>query len=190
MKIEKVTTVEAWEALSSEEQYSAILSACRAALRMRPQDAARARVTAAELAGDAWIRADKRIKDGANSLIYNILTFSALDALRAAARFNWHSVGGTVEENDDETITGEQTDKSAGFMELGETDYIHRPTEDQAAIRCALEQATENELQEKILSAVLAGVTRAELQKVEKISAGKIDRELKKIREKLKNELI
>lgn len=166
MKIDKTVKINEWNALDTDQQYSAILNACRAAMYMRPQDAARARVTAPELVGDAWIRADERIKNGGNVHIYNILTFSALDALRAAARFNWHSVGGTVEENDGEQTHGEQADESAGFMELDESGYIHRPTEDRAALRLALEQATENELQNKILSAISAGITWAELGKM------------------------
>lgn len=175
-----------WNGYEPEEQYKKLLAACKNALYMRQEDAKRARVSASELVGDAWIRLDAKIEKDPHKL-EELIIFSALDALRAAARFNWHSVGGTVEDAAG-AGSGEkpETADGAGLREAWEEDAgtAKRPIETEVVKKISIEEAAADDLDRRIMAAIGAGCTWAQVQKAENLSAGALDRRIKKIRQR------
>lgn len=177
----------AWAQLDGDKMYQMIEKACREVIKQRPNMARAACVCAAELAGEAWIRIDRKIESGAESVsVEKLVIIAATESLTAAARFNAHSVGGSVDDGGE--LDTAQADSLSEKLQAREdiSSGIKRPVENAVINQMGLNAAAMDKRDQRIIDGLKHGLTKREIAAREGISAPAISQRLDKIAERLR----
>lgn len=176
----------AWENLSGEKMYNLIERACREVIRQRPNMAKAACVSASELAGEAWIRIDKKLnKDMEFESVEKLVILAATEALTAAARFNQHSAGGSIDESGDNST--KQADSIGEKLEAREdiNTGIKRPVENAVINKLGINAAAMDERDRRIIDGLKHGLTKREIAAAESISPAAVGQRVDKIAKRI-----
>lgn len=182
----------AWNAMDGETMHSKIERACREVIRQRPNMAKTACVCAAELAGEAWIRIDTKLSKGAEAeSVDKLVIVAATEALTAAARFNQHSAGGTMDGAGDDANSTSQADSIGEKLEAREeiSSGIKRPVENSVINAVAINAAAADARDKKILAGIKHGLSNNEIAAKLGISAAAVTQRKNKIADRIIKEL-
>lgn len=147
-----------WAAMSDADKFNALKAAAKSAIYMRQSLVHRCgNITPAELAGEAWIRLEKRLQNGDPRPLRDQLLFAALDALRTAACENVHSIGGSMDDDSGNDDAAETVNSGA---HKGTT---ARPIEDAGAIMETINSAARDAVDRRIIALSAAGYMGVEI---------------------------
>lgn len=147
-----------WRAMSDADKFNALKVAAKNAIYMQTHRARRCgNITPAELAGEAWIRLEKRLQNGDPRPLRDQLLFSALDALRHEARENTHSIGGSLGDDTGDNDACETVNSAA------HKNTTARPIEDAGAIMETIDSAARDDIDRQIIRATAAGYMGIEI---------------------------
>lgn len=147
-----------WDAMSDADKFNALKAAAKSAIYMRQSFARRCgNITADELTGEAWLQLERRLQNGDPRPLRDQILYAALEALRAAARENVHSIGGSM---DDDTGDNDACETVNSVAHRGTT---ARPVEDAGAIMETIDSAARDDIDRQIICATAAGYMGIEI---------------------------
>lgn len=147
-----------WQGMSDADKFDALKAACSAACALKPANVrAAGGCKPAELVGDAWIRLEERLQNGDPRPLRDQILYAALEALRAAARENVHSIGGSLGDDTGDNDACETVNSAA---HRGTT---ARPVEDAGTIMETIDSAARDDIDRQIIRATAAGYMGIEI---------------------------
>lgn len=147
-----------WDAMSDTDKFNALKAATKSAIYMRQSFVRRCgNITPAELTGEAWLQLERRLQNGDPRPLRDQILYAALEALRAAARENVHSIGGSM---DDDTGDNDACETVNSVAHSGTT---VRPIEDAGAIMETINGAARDAVDRRIIALSAAGYMGVEI---------------------------